>query len=159
MGCANFAVQLREFEPEYGVLPLPKYDEAQDGYYTTAQDAYNIVSIPTTCLNFEAVGATLDYLSCISAESVYPAYFENTFEKQYMRSEADSVMFDFIRQGLEFNIGVVYSNCIANPQWIYRDTLTKNGNLASAYKSKQKIYSRSLEKFLLTLEELKDMQG
>lgn len=160
MGCASFAkTSLRDFEPDYGVLPLPKYDEAQDGYYTTAQDAYNIVSIPTTCQNFEAVGAALDYLSCLSAESVYPAYFENTFEKQYMRSEQDSVMFDFIRQGLEFNIGVVYSNCIANPQWIYRDTLTKNGNLTSAYKSKSKVYERSLSKFLETLEELKDQQG
>ena len=69
------------------------------------------------------------------------------------------MMFDFIRDGLEFNIGVVYSNCIANPQWIYRDTLTANGNLASAYKSKQKIYARSIEKFIETLTELKDMQS
>ena len=159
MACANFAISLRDFEPDYGVLPLPKYDEAQDGYYTTSQDAYNIVSIPTTCQNFEAVGATLDYLSCLSQESVYPAYFENNFQKQYMRSEQDSVMFDYIREGLEFNIGVVYSNCVGNPQWIYRDTLTQNGSLTSSYRGMAKVYTRSLEKFLSLMQEFKDQNS
>ena len=101
------------------------------------------------------MGATLDYLSCLSQESVYPAYFENNFQKQYMRSEKDSVMFDYIREGLEFNIGVVYSNCVGNPQWIYRDTLTANGSLTSAYRGMAKVYTRFLEKFLSLMQEYK----
>jgi len=151
--------RLRDFEPDYGILPLPKYDEKQDGYYTTAQDAYNIVSIPKTCLNFEAVGAALDYLSCLSQEIVYPAYFENNFQKQYMRSEEDSVMFDFIREGLEFNFGVVYSNCIGNPAHFFRDCFNSNQPMASAYKTKEKVYNRALEKFLGIMEEMRDEQG
>ena len=159
MECANVAKNhLRDFEPDYGVLPLPKYDEAQDGYYTTSQDAYNIVSIPKTCMNFDAVGATLDYLSCLSQETVYPAYFENNFQKQYMRSEEDSVMFDFIREGLEFNFGVVYSNCIGNPAHFFRDCVTGNKPMASQYKTKEKIYNRSLEKFLEMMEEFRDAE-
>ena len=36
MECANYAkYHLRDFDPDYGVLPLPKLDETQDGYYTT----------------------------------------------------------------------------------------------------------------------------
>ncbi len=159
MECANVAKNhLRDFEPDYGILPLPKYDEKQDGYYTTSQDAYNIVSIPKTCLNFEAVGAALDYLSCLSQESVYPAYFENNFQKQYMRSEEDSIMFDFIREGLEFNFGVVYSNCIGNPAHFFRDCVTNNKPMASQYKGKEKIYNRSLEKFLEMMEDFRDAE-
>ena len=159
MQCANIAAySLRDFEPDYGILPLPKYDEAQDGYYTTSQDAYNLLSIPKTCMNFEAVGATLDYLSCLSQEIVYPAYFENNFQKQYMRSESDSVMFDFIREGLEFNFGIVYSNCVSNAGWFFRDCVTNNQPMASAYKTKQKVYEKSLSKFIDMLAEYKDAE-
>lgn len=157
--CANVAkYSLRDFEPDYGILPLPKYDENQDGYYTTSQDAYNLVSVPMTCMNFEAVGAVLDYLSCLSAEIVYPAYFENNFQKQYMRSEQDSIMFDFIRSGLEFNFGIVYSNCIGNPGWFFRDCVNGNKPMASAFKTQQKIYNKSITKFVEMLGELKDSE-
>lgn len=157
--CANVAKNsLRDFEPDYGILPLPKYDENQDGYYTTAQDAYNLLSVPKTCMNFEAVGAVLDYLSCLSAEIVYPAYFENNFQKQYMRSEEDSVMFDFIREGLEFNFGIVYSNCIGNPGWFFRDCVTGNKAMASTYKGQQKVFDKALSKFVGLLEEYKDAE-
>ena len=159
MECANVAKYgLRDFEPDYGILPLPKYDEAQDGYYTTSQDAYNLVSIPKTCMNFEAVGAALDYLSCLSQEIVYPAYFENNFQKQYMRSEEDSVMFDFIREGLEFNFGVVYSNCISNPAHFFRDCVSNNKPMASAFKTKEKIYNKSIGKFIEMMEEFRDAE-
>ena len=158
MGCANFAVHLRDFEPEYGVLPLPKFDEAQEKYITTSQDAYNIVCVPSTCSNTEAVGAAIDYLSCLSREEVYPKYYESTFQRQYMRTEQDAEMFDLIRDGLEFNVGVVYSNCIGNPVWIFRDTLIQNGEFASAYQSKAKVSERILEKFLEQIKPEENVQ-
>ena len=75
-----------------------------------------------------------------------------------MRSEEDSVMFDFIREGLEFNFGVVYSNCIGNPAHFFRDCVTGNKPMASQYKTKEKIYNRSLEKFLEMMEEFRDAE-
>lgn len=160
MYIANYAkYYLRDFESNYGVLPLPKYDEAQDAYYTTAQDEHNLVCIPKTCKNFEAVGAALDYLSCLSSETVYPAYFENTFQKKYMRSEEDSVMFDFIRSGMEFNFGAVFSNCIANPAHLFRVCINNQEPMASSYRTKEKTYVRKLENFLESLRELQAEQN
>ena len=153
-GLANFAVSLRDFEPGYGVLPLPKFDEAQDGYHTFPQDAYNILCVPLTCSNIPAAGAAMDELSCLSRESVYPAYFEDTFQKKFMRTEADSAMFDFTREGMEFNFGVVYSSAIGNPAWFFRDSVSGRKDLASAYKTQDKIYRKSLEKFLEKLHEM-----
>ena len=37
--------KLREMEDDYGVLPIPKLDEAQDGYFTTLGDSYSILGI------------------------------------------------------------------------------------------------------------------
>ncbi len=148
MTCANYAkYTLRDFEPDYGVLPLPKFDETQEGYYTTSQDAYNVISIPTTCIHLEATGAALDYLSALSQSDVYPAYFETTFQKQYMRSEEDSVMFDLIKSGLVFNFGTFYSNCIGNPVWTFRDGITNHSNFATEYRKMSKVYEKTLKKF------------
>ena len=155
-GLANFAVSLRDFEPAYGVQPLPKFDETQAGYHTFPQDAYNILCVPLTCQNVPATGAVMDELSCLSRESVYPAYFEDTFQKKFMRTEADSAMFDYVREGMEFNFGVVYSSAIGNPAWFFRDSVSGRKDLASAYKMQEKIYKKSLDKFL---EKLQDMRG
>lgn len=149
MECANLAkYRLRDFDSDYGILPLPKLTEAQEKYLTTSQDAYNLVAVTTTCKNFEATGAALEYLSALSQSDVYPTYFETTFQKQYMRSEEDSVMFDYIRDGLTFNVGVVYSNSIANPAHLFRNCISDNTSYATAYKKSSKIYSKSLDKFL-----------
>ncbi len=106
-----------------------------------------------------ADGAALDYLSCLSAETVYPAYFENTFQKKYMRSEEDSVMFDFIRSGMEFNFGAVFSNCIANPAHLFRVCINNQEPMASSYRTKEKTYVRKLESFLESLRELQAEQN
>lgn len=50
--------------------------------------------------------------------------------------------------GLEFNFGVVYSSAIGNPAWFFRDCVSGRKNLASAYKTQAKVYSKSLDKFL-----------
>lgn len=154
MECANYAkYQLRDFDPDYGVLPLPKLDETQEKYLTTAQDAYDVLSIPTTCKNLEATGASLEYLSALSQSDVYPAYFETTFQKQYMRSEEDSVMFDLIKSGLEFNFGTFYSNCIGNPVWTFRDSISNNRSFTSEYKKMAKVYEKTLKKFTEAMAE------
>jgi maltose-binding protein MalE len=153
MTLANYANSLRDFEPDYGVLPLPKLNEEQEGYYTTSQDAYDIISVPTTCTHMEATGATLEYLSALSQSDVYPAYFETTFQKQYMRSEEDAVMFDLIKSGLEFNFGTFYSNCIGNPVWTFRDSITNSRNFATEYRKSEKLYNKLLDKFLEMMAE------
>ena len=36
---------LRNYDVEYGILPNPKYEEDQDGYYTTCQDYFSIMAV------------------------------------------------------------------------------------------------------------------
>ena len=112
-----------------------------------------MLSIPTTCKNLEATGASLEYLSALSQSDVYPAYFETTFQKQYMRSEEDSVMFDLIKSGLEFNFGTFYSNCIGNPVWTFRDSISNNRSFTSEYKKMAKVYEKTLKKFTEAMAE------
>ena len=50
----NLSDQLRDMRDEYGILPFPKYDEAQDGYYTTVNDNYSQIMIPLYLQKYRA---------------------------------------------------------------------------------------------------------
>ena len=39
---------LGNMEAKYGILPLPKFDEAQEGYYTNAWDQFSVFAVPKT---------------------------------------------------------------------------------------------------------------
>ena len=67
---------LREWEGNFGLLPLPKYDEAQDGYGAYVIDRCLSFCIPNTNTNLERTGIIIDYLTYKSYESVVPRYYD-----------------------------------------------------------------------------------
>ena len=67
----------RDMQDSYGMLPNPKWDEAQERYLTNAYDQFSVygvpLSVPTGDLEF--VGTIYE---CLNAESYssYPAYYD-----------------------------------------------------------------------------------
>ncbi len=41
---------------EYGIIPYPKYDEAQEEYYTQVDGSHCVLAIPKTVEDLEFVG-------------------------------------------------------------------------------------------------------
>lgn len=62
----------RDSETEYGILPMPKYDEEQSQYYTPISQYGMVVTVPVTANNIERSGYVLDYMNWISLRDVYP---------------------------------------------------------------------------------------
>ena len=62
----------REREGEYGILPLPKYDASQDGYYTMVDGGHTALAIPKTITDPEFVGIITEALNAESYRKVYP---------------------------------------------------------------------------------------
>ena len=102
----EFAEQLRDFDDEYGIFPIPKLRE-EDEYITTAQDGISITSVPVTCPDPEFVGAVLEAMSEQSWRDLVPAYFEVVMKDKYLRSNEAARMYDLIRESLSFNFGFV----------------------------------------------------
>ena len=106
-------VGLRDMKDDFGILPLPKYDEEQDSYYTTVQ-AWNIGAyiIPASASNPERTGAIIEYMGSLSKDTITKAYYDVTLNGKVARDDESSEMLDIIFNsamttdiGLAFNIG------------------------------------------------------
>lgn len=156
------STQLRDMESTYGVLPMPKYNELQSGYYNGLSDGTNITGVIVNTKDPDAVGAAMELLSYYSYLNVTPAYFEVAMKSKYFRDADSAEMFDIIRDGVILDFGVVYSLDIAGGR--YGDTvpcvMTRNlirrgiRDIATTYKRCERAWQRSLDKVLNTYQDL-----
>jgi hypothetical protein len=81
----------REVDFNFAVLPMPKYDELQDGYHSRTFDTCSPV-IPVTCPDPDMAGAVLEALTCEAYNTTLPAYIETGLQNKYVRDEDSSEM-------------------------------------------------------------------
>jgi len=87
-----FVEDFRDCEVDFGILPYPKYDAAQDNYYNL--DWGGLLSVPTTITNPDMVGAAMELLAWDSANGVIPAFYDQVLDGQLARDEESTHMLD-----------------------------------------------------------------
>ncbi len=146
--------KFRDMKDPYGVLPLPKFDESQDAYYTLPHNAFSMMTIPADSKNSEAAAAALEALCEESWRTVTPAYYEVALKAKYFHDDESAQMFDLIMEGIQLNFGSVYqTTCIDAIGWLIRD-LSKD--FASTYAANERKYEKALAKLLEDLEALSE---
>ena len=145
----------RAMESDYGILPYPKWDAEQAGYYTTSQDSFSMFCIPVTCRNTDAVGAAIEALCAESYRRVSPAYYEITLKNKYSRDDESSQMLDIIRDGVRFNFGGVNSISMDNVIITLRFLMAeKKTNFTSRYEKSEAKFQKLLDKLIDAYENL-----
>lgn len=97
----------RDFEDEYGMLPMPKYDEAQKNYRTRTIDSY-FAMVPVTVTETDLVGAVLDVLYCEAYNEVHPAYFETSLQEKFARDEDTVSVIGLLLETQVYNIAEAF---------------------------------------------------
>lgn len=97
---------LRDCEVEYGIVPYPKLDEAQEGYY--GYDISAFIHIPSSVRDPELVGKTLEMLNFYSREMVMPTYYDIQLNSKSVRDEESIEMLDLIFEGIVCDAGRTY---------------------------------------------------
>lgn len=85
----------RDMESDFAVLPMPKYNEAQDNYYSYCPRV-TYVGVPSTILETEYVGGILEALTAKSSEIVIPEYLNIALSERFMRDEGSKRMVEYI---------------------------------------------------------------
>ncbi len=145
---------LREFNDPYGILPIPKYDEAQERYYTIPHDQFAIMVVPSNSANPELAGAVIEYMNYDSYKRVTPAYFEVAMKVKYLDDNADAQMFDLIMEGKGFDLGVILSNATGNLSWCTRKVMQNKQEFSSWYASVETSSKAQLESAAAALKDL-----
>lgn len=108
---------LREMETDFGILPVPKYDESQEKYMSYA----NIGEIATLPRSYdesraENIGIILEAMSFYSQQNIVPIYRETVLQVKTTRDENSARMLDHIFEAIVFDYGtVVWQNDITAP--------------------------------------------
>ena len=118
---ADYNKQMRNVEFDYGILPLPMYDDSQLGYHTTSQDAYNAISVLNNKEDeFAMISAYLDLMCAKSYSDVRPFYIEKMMKTEYADDADSTRMIEIIMNGLTYDTGTIYSfqmNRVAMDTW------------------------------------------
>ncbi|MBE6650508.1 MAG: hypothetical protein E7613_04260 [Ruminococcaceae bacterium] len=99
---------LRNFEDEYGLLPLPKWDENQTNYYTMSPGEHTVLAVPKTVKDVEFVGTVIEALSAESYKQVTPTLYEIALKTRYLRDNESKEILDIIIDGRMYEFGYLY---------------------------------------------------
>ena len=101
--------RMRDKDYSFGVLPMPKYDEAQENYIGVPFYGTPCVSIPVTSPDPEKVAVITDALAYLSFKNVWGVFRNVTLEQKNLRNEESIEMLDIIINSIVPSLTTIYS--------------------------------------------------
>ena len=140
--CMAWTRVLREMEADFGVLPPPKLNEAQDRYYALTLNPWCFVVLNNNP-DLEFTGNMLEALSAASYDTVVPAYVDITLTGKVARDEDTVRMLELVFDNLYYSI---YLSEIITRNTVQSSLQGNRTNIASSLASMQKVVDRLLPK-------------
>ncbi len=142
---------LSDMEDKYGILPLPKFDEAQTDYYTNAWDQFSVFAIPKTISeeDKELLGVIFEALNAESYKTVYPAYYDQALKSRYSAEATTAEIIDIIMRGRKLEFAFQFGEQTASLPYKFRQLLQQNKtDLASTFKTIEKTATKTFQKVM-----------
>jgi hypothetical protein len=99
-------MDLRNMESDYGVLPVPKYDEAQEDYASLVWMHHDsVLGIPLSVQNVDIVSTVLEHMSYIAYYDVYPIFYDTIILGKSARDQQSKEMLEKIFATRSFDPG------------------------------------------------------
>ena len=138
---------LRETEFDFGLLPMPKYDEKQEEYHTYIhQNHGTVLSFPATLTETERTGKIIEFLSYESYNTVRPAFFDVTLKGKTTRDLESNEMLDILYKNIRIDLALSLNVGVDGD---IRNMCNKNDiNFTSQFSSKENAYNQNLQKIV-----------
>ena len=153
--------QFITMQDEYGIIPMPKYDENQEKYYTFLHDQFTSIGIPSVHSSDEEkvqmLGAVLEAMALENYKSVVPTYYEVALKGRYLEDSESWRMLDMIYENVKVDAGVLYTKNLGSIHQTPRNMIESGRNTVS---SQIKAIARQIEKQFLPrlLEDLTSLE-
>lgn len=140
--------RLRDVEFDYGVVPVPKWDEAQENYITCMAFPFTLYSISSATQKADIAAATLECLGSEGYRQVTPMLFETAMKVKYATNDKTAQMYDLIRESVVIDLGRIFTTTFNNYTYsIFRNAVSNNQNNAlQQFKLYEKLLNKSLDK-------------
>ena len=146
MGGFGTASAFRAMEDDFGIVPLPKYDESQKDYYSRIADGW-LLNVPTHCADTEFVSAILEELAIGTKNYIIPAYYEDALKNKFIRDDDTLEMLDIVQTNKMIDLAdTVWFNEIRGP--FTNDVFVQGKPVASYLEKMEKKVNKAIEKAL-----------
>ncbi|MCL1859261.1 MAG: extracellular solute-binding protein [Oscillospiraceae bacterium] len=144
----RFVEFFRGMEANFGIIPLPKFDEAQEKYYSVVNPYTGVLlGVPKSASDLDRVSIILEALSAESRYTLQPAYYDVVLTRKYVRDEESEEMLDIIFNSRVYDIGSVYS--FGNVFIDFINLAAKNDrNIISYYDKKIGAMEKAIDKIV-----------
>ena len=153
--CFYTLKDLRDMEIDFGIIPYPKLDEAQDQYYTRLHWT-EICCIPISAgdAELERTSVILEAMACESEITVIPAYYDIALKTKMTRDEESEKMIDILFNTRVLDFGdTIWADVIRDGKFTSMFT-TANRNLVSTMESIEKNVQTKIDKLVETFMNL-----
>ena len=146
----SYAVKWRAETLEFGILPVPKWDEAQETYLNVSPNGHALM-IPITVQDTDRVGTVLEALSYYSSkyyseDAAMPAYFEKALTAKSARDNESAKSLEIIHDNICYTVKIVSSSLS-----FYTQLDNFNMNISSVIKANEKVQRKLLDKAISEL--------
>ncbi|MHB1153482.1 MAG: hypothetical protein ACYCWE_15500 [Eubacteriales bacterium] len=146
---------MRDMKDDFGILPFPKYDEAQLSYYSHGSAHGALIGIPVTVTDTERTGLLIEAITAEGYKIVRPAVYDVALKNKLTRDEDSAAMIDIILEGRTGDFADIYD------EWGFVYTLdhmvgrAKDNNFASYYAKNEKTSVNRIQK---SVDKFREMQ-
>ena len=139
---------------EYGVLPVPKYDKAQEQYYSFSNAGVGTtLSIPTSTaqLDMDRFAKTLEIYCLLSQKLVKPAYYEVTLMTRNIQDLDSAEMLDIVFQNRIYDMAAYFGDL--GLAGIFEDAARgASDTFSSKYASANRAFNKRVKNLLTKLQ-------
>lgn len=144
---------MRDMKNDYGIVPMPKWDEKQENYVTGSVGC-TIFAIPISATDPEKSSIILEALCMESYRQVVPVYYETILKYRDARDAKASEMIELCRNTLFYDWGYIWDTSIGGPYIAWGDhiVMKSGGGLASWFAAEGPLYKSTLKRLLRKFE-------
>ncbi len=147
---------LRAMKDDFGIIPSPKMNSAQENYYSSVHDIMRLMFVPVNCQKTEAVSAYLEEMAFEGWQSIVPAYYDILLKEKVARDDESAQMLDLIRDNMNADPSYIYGINSFNqlgllPRWFVQGG---QNNFASRVAERLPAAEAYLEEFIEKFESL-----
>lgn len=144
------AASLRDMDTDFGIIPYPKYDEAQSDYVAYYSPAANGFCIPKTARDLSMTGTVIEVMSALGYQNVRPAYYNVVLTGKTARDDESVEMLDIIFSNIECEMAYLY-------QWggysnSLKSVMTGSVDIISTLESMRESTENAIAKYIEALK-------
>ena len=147
-GAMALVSDFRESETDFGILPSPKLDAAQERYCNTFSP-YNLMAyaIPATASDVSRVGTILEAMAQVSEHILTPAYMDVSLVGKFIRDNESEEMIELLLATRSYDLGAIYQ--WGNSFSIFNNaTKSRAGTFASQVEKNAKSLNSAIQKYI-----------